>query len=298
MRKKILRQLFGVLLCAFFSITAHAMTAMIYQPQQRDMKLPDVFWSATFSDLRKRGFDTLVIQWTQFGEIFSKDKEKQWLKQRLQDAVTADLKLVIGLYADPDVFSSLDTPTDLLEPYFLKNTEKNLALAREFSTLLPKDSIAGWYLTMEVDDRRWRDQTDQAVLAKQLARDVRELKTLSHLPVYISTFFKGNSEPKEFKEMLSELKRKSDLRIWVQDGVGTGKLLPAETALYMSALGQCQETPAAGVIYEIFRQVGPDNNFKAEPLSAAQLKKALLQRAPCGGDSIFFSLRYLYLFGY
>lgn len=298
MRKKILGQLFGVLLCAFISMTAHAMTGMIYQPQQRDMKLPDAFWSATFSDLRKRGFDTLVIQWTQYGEIFSKDKEKQWLKQRLEDAVTADLKLVIGLYADPDVFSSLDMPTDLLEPYFLKNTERNLTLAREISTLLPKDSIAGWYLTMEVDDRRWRDHTDQVVLAKQLVRDVRELKTLSNLPVYITTFFKGNSEPKEYKEMLSELKRNSDLRIWVQDGVGTEKLLPAETALYLSALAQCQDTPVAGVVYEIFRQVGADSHFKAEPLSVDKLKKALLQRAPCDGDSIFFSLRYLYPFGH
>ena len=298
MRKKILGQLFGILLCAFFSMTAHAMTGMIYQPQQRDMKLPDAFWSATFSDLRKRGFDTLIVQWTQYGEIFSKNKEKEWLKRRLQDAVMADLKLVIGLYADPDVFSSLEMPTNLLEPYFLKNTEKNLTLAREFSILLPKDSIAGWYLTLEVDDRRWRAQSDQLVLAKQLARDVTQLKTQNDLPVYISTFFKGNSEPKQFKEMLSELKKTSDLRIWVQDGVGTKKLLPAETALYITTLTQCKDTPVAGVVFEIFNQVGADSNFKAEPLSAGQLKKALLQRAPCGGDSIFFSLRYLYPFGH
>lgn len=54
----------------------------------------------------------------------------------------------------------------------------------------------------------------------------------------------------------------------------------------------------AGIVYEIFRQVGSDRQFKAEPLPASQLATALLQRAPCRGDSIFFSLRYLINFGH
>jgi hypothetical protein len=87
------------------------------------------------------------------------------------------------------------------------------------------------------------------------------------------------------------------LQIWVQDGVGTKALLPAETALYLRALTACDETPLAGLVYEIFRQVGPDHQFKADPLPAHQLEAALLQRAPCRGDSVFFSLRYLIHFG-
>lgn len=272
---------------------AQALTGMIYQPQQRDISLSEEFWPITFRELKKRGFDTLIVQWTQFGPLFEAGAEKKWLERRLQDAVAADLKIIIGLYADPDTFSELDMPTDLLEPYFLKNTERNIALAKHWILLLPQQSIVGWYLPVEIDDRRWRAKSDQAVLTKQLSRDVDALKALNNQPVYITSFFKGNSDPDEYKTMLNAIKQSTRLQIWVQDGVGTKALLPAETALYLRDFAACDDSPLAGLVYEIFRQVGPDHRFKAEPLPARQLATVLLQRAPCRGDSIFFSLRYL-----
>lgn len=298
MRSRILRWMFGILLCGAFSLTAHAMTGMIYQPQQRDMKLSDPFWPQVLSDLRKRGFDTLIVQWTQYGDMFSKGVEKKWLRDRLQDAVAADLKLVIGLYADPDSFSALEMPTDLLEAYFLKNTENNVDLVKEWISTLPEKSIVGWYLPMEIDDRRWRAKDDQLFLAEQLSRDVRVLKNLSHLPVYITSFFKGHSDVNGYKAMLDEIKKVSDVRLWIQDGVGAKTLMPAETALYLESLSVCHDTPIDGLVFEIFRQTGPDSNFKAEPLAANIKEKALLQRAPCDGDNVFFSLHYLINFGH
>jgi hypothetical protein len=180
-----------------------------------------------------------------------------------------------------------------LEPYFLKNTEKNIILAKGWLSALPQHSIVGWYLPVEIDDRRWRATDDQIVLAKQLSRDVTALKAINNQPVYITSFFKGNSDPNAYKLMLNTLMRSTHLKIWVQDGVGTQALLPAETGLYLRDLASCDASPLAGLIYEIFRQVGADHQFKAESLPARQLTTALLQRAPCRGDSIFFSLRYL-----
>jgi hypothetical protein len=150
------------------------------------------------------------------------------------------------------------------------------------------------HLAMEVRE----PDDDQAVLGKQLSRDVDALKGLNHQPVYITSFFKGHSEPTEYKRMLNALKHSAHLKIWVQDGVGTKTLLPAEIALYLQDLASCSDSPLAGLVYEIFRQVGPDHQFKAETLPARQLASALLQRAPCRGDSIFFSLRYLINFGH
>ena len=272
---------------------AHAFTGMIYQPLHRDMKIPTDFWPKTFSDLRKRGFDTLVVQWTRHGDIFSSGIEQQWLRDRLKDAVNADLNLVIGLYADPDAFSALDAPTELLEPYFLVNNEKNIALAKAWIQALPAERIVGWYLSMEIDDRRWRARGDERVLSTQLRREVNSLRNLTNKPVYMSAFFKGHSEPSEFKELLTLVRQSTGLRLWVQDGRGTNTLLPSETDLYLKTLAPCPDSPVAGFVYEIFKQIGPDANFKAEPLASAALAKALHQRAPCGGDSVFFELRYL-----
>ena len=50
---------------------------------------------------------------------------------------------------------------------------------------------------------------------------------------------------------------------------------------------------AQGVVYEIFRQTGEDKAFTASALPAVDAGAALAQRAPCGGDSVFFELRYL-----
>lgn len=297
MKNFLFRWFAGVILFGALSLNAQALTGMIYQPQLRDMKVPDSFWATKFSDLRQRGFDTLIIQWTRYGDAFSTGVEKNWLTARLQDAAKADLKLIIGLYADPDSFASLDMPTDLLETYFLKMHETHLQLARDWTKTLPAQSIIGWYLPTEIDDRRWRDNRDLTVLNKQLARDVTGLNSLGDLPVYITAFFKGHTEANEYKAMLSVIQRSTALRIWVQDGVGTRSLLPTETSLYINKLTECSDTPIAGLVFEIFRQVGPDSNFKAEPLTGRTLEKALSQRSPCRGDSVFFSLRYLFNFG-
>ncbi len=296
MKSIILQWVMTVLLFCGASFGVHAFTGMIYQPLHRDMKIPTAFWPKTFSELRKRGFDTLVVQWTRHGDIFSSGIEQQWLTDRLKDAVDADLNLVIGLHADPDSFSSLDASTELLEPYFLLNNEKNMALAQSWVNTLPAARIVGWYLPLEIDDRRWRARGDEKVLSTQLRREVNALRSLSNKPVYLSAFFKGHSEPSEFKELLTLVRQSTGLGVWVQDGRGTKVLLPSETDLYLKTLAPCADTPVAGLVYEIFHQVGPDSNFKAEPLAPPALAKALQQRAPCGGDSVFFELRYLFNF--
>jgi hypothetical protein len=287
-----------VILALGVSISAKAMTAMIYQPQQRDMTLPTSFWPSVFAKLRERGFDTLVVQWTQYGDIFSKGEEKLWLQERLQDAVNADLNLVVGLYADPDGFSAVEVPSDLLEPYFLKSAEKSVALAKNWLTLISPERIIGWYLPLELDDRRWRSPTDQQLLAQQLKREVMVLEKLSGKPVYQSAFFTANSTPSQFSQMLKVIRDHAKVKLWVQDGRGTGVLLPKETELYLAMLSDCAETAVSGIIYEIFQQTGPDQAFAAKPLPSGRLAQALKQRAPCKGDSLFFSLRYLYSFGH
>jgi len=287
-----------VVLALWVSNSAKAMTAMIYQPQQRDMTLPMSFWPSVFTKLRERGFDTLVVQWSQYGDIFSQGEERLWLQERLQDAINSDLNLVVGLYADPDGFSAVEVPNDLLEPYFLNSAEKSLALAKHWQTLIAPERIIGWYLPLELDDRRWRSPADQQLLAQQLKREVMVLEKFSGKPVYQSAFFTGNSTPTQFSQMLTVIRDHAKVKIWVQDGRGTGVLLPKETELYLGMLSECAGTAVSGIIYEIFKQTAPDQMFAAKPLPSERLVQALKQRAPCKGDSLFFSLRYLYRFGH
>jgi hypothetical protein len=118
-------------------------------------------------------------------------------------------------------------------------------------------------------------------------------KGVAARPVYASSYFGGNMAPERYAEMISGLTENNHLNVWVQDGAGTGKLSAAGRALYLDAVSRCPNPAARGIVYELFRQTGPDTAFKAEALPAAQAEAIAARRAPCNGDSVFFSLRYL-----
>jgi hypothetical protein len=97
--------------------------------------------------------------------------------------------------------------------------------------------------------------------------------------------------------LLRTINAQTGVRLWIQDGKGTGALLPTEAQAYLQAMTVCSDPVVAGVIYELFMQVGPDRAFKANPLARSPLLSTLKKRAPCQGDSIFFSLRYWFKLG-
>ena len=272
---------------------AHAMRAVFFQPQIKDMEIPEQLWPQIFDSARALGMDTLVIQWSAYGTVFTGAREEAWLTQRVQEAAGAQLKIVMGLYADPDMFAQMDSPNDLLEGYLLPYLEKNRRLARRWSALLPPDQLVGWYLPLEIDDRRWRDPKALEILIHYLTREVRQLSVVKDQPVYVSTFFRANMSPGEYREMLTDLQRTTGIRVWAQDGRGTAPLSTNEINLYLHTLTDCKQPAVSGVVYEVFKQTGPDQAFQAEALPLAQRKNALKQTAPCGLETVFFSLRYV-----
>lgn len=282
-----------LLTLALSASAAHAMRAVFFQPLLKDMEIPEQRWPQIFASARALGMDTLVIQWSAYGTAFTGTREDAWLTQRVQEAAGAQLKIVMGLYADPEMFAQMDSSNDLLEGYLLPYLEKNRRLAQRWSALLPPDQLVGWYLPLEIDDRRWRDPKALEILTHYLAREVRQLSVVKDQPVYVSTFFRANMSPVGYREMLNDLQRATGIRSWVQDGLGTAPLSTNEINLYLRTLTDCKQPAVAGVVYEVFKQTGPDQAFKAEALPPAQRKLALKQTAPCGLETVYFSLRYL-----
>ena len=273
-------------------LLAGASTAIIYQPQLRDRSVAPAQWTTLFSQVRAQGFDTLVLQWTKYGEAFGDPAGHAWLLQRVLDARAAGLRIVLGLDGDPAFFQRQQAPTAALGDYLQTLSRRDVALARRWVDELGADAVAGWYLPIEIDDQRWRDPAAREALRIQLAAERRQLQRLARRPVYVTSFFAGHMAPPQYARLLGDIQR-GGVRIWVQDGAGTGQLDAGERGWYLAALGQCAAAHASGVVYEIFRQTGPDTAFTATPLPAKAMALALAQRAPCGGDSVFFELRYL-----
>jgi hypothetical protein len=283
------------LLFCFLSSLSHAseIDGIIFQPREADLTIPVENWPKIFKLAKARGFNTLVIQWTRFDNVFASPQNQIWLQDRMLEAVEANLKLVIGLSSDPDTFERLKQPAPLVGSYFRKLNELNLNLAQQWVKVIPAKSIIGWYLPLEVDDRQWRDLAARAELTRYLKRQVSELGDVLPVPVYISSFFSGNMTPERYAVMLENVEAQSKVHFWVQNGSGTVKLIQAERDLYLDAIAKCSGYAATGLIYEIFTQTQADRVFAAKPLSAPEMSKALQQRSPCNGDRVFFALNYL-----
>lgn len=289
-----MRHFLAMLLCCI-SITAQAgdMRGIFFQPQRSDLSVPLPNWPQIFSEAKRKGFNTLVIQWTSYGDLFASKANQQWLQDRLMQALEADLKLVVGLGGDPEIFTRLKQPPPAVGSYLRKTNQMNNALASQWVEALPPDAIIGWYLPLEIDDREWRTKPARAELIKYLSRQVNELTNVRSVPVYVSSFFAGNMTPERYAVMLENIESQSKVHLWVQDGSGTNKLTSAERALYLNAVSQCSSFAVSGFIFEIFKQTQADNQFAAIPLDASKMSRALEQKNPCGGDNVFFALNYL-----
>ena len=184
-----------LLACLALPCMARPLTALFYQPQSRDRNVAAEQWPGIFATARAQGFDTLVIQWTRFGEAFADADGRDWLTARLREAHSARLKLVLGLAADEDSFARLQAPAEALDGYFRQLSQRNRLLAQFWLETLGEQAIDGWYLPVEIDDRRWREDDARASLEAYLRREVRQLRRFGERPVYISSFFAGNMAP-------------------------------------------------------------------------------------------------------
>ena len=282
----------AALLWLLMPLWVGATTAIIYQPQLRDRDVAQARWPTLFAQLRGQGFDTLVVQWTVYGDAFGDPQAHAWLLQRVREARASGLRVVLGLNSDPAFFQRQQASTAALGDYLHTLLRRNDAVARQWVDELGAEAIAGWYLPIEIDDKRWREPDARKPLQAYLTSERQQLDRIAQRPVYVSSFFAGNMTPSRYAELLEDVQR-SGVRVWVQDGAGTARLGAGERRLYLDAASQCAASHASGVVFEIFHQIGGDQAFSASSLKAAEASATLAQRAPCDGDSVFFELRYL-----
>ncbi|MGB7801657.1 DUF4434 domain-containing protein [Buttiauxella sp.] len=264
---------------------SHAMNAVMYQPQLRDTNVSDAQWQSVMSKLKGQGIDTLVLQWSRYDEAFTGGGSRDWLEHKAKITTASGLKLVIGLAADGQFFERQKQPQPALENYLNQLRARDVAVARRWVEVLGEKSIAGWYISSELDDRRWRNPQMQQVAENWLQKTRVSLEAVADKPVAVSSFFAGNMTPDSYNKWVTTLSH-SGVKVWVQDGGGTQVLTDAERALYLQA-------PSAGKVIELFRQDKQAKTFTAQPAPAAYQQKWMSTPVPHGQDRIYFSLRYM-----
>lgn len=264
---------------------ANAMNAVMYQPQLRDITVTDAQWQSVLSKLKGQGIDTLVLQWSRYDDAFRDGKSRAWLEQKAQLTAANGMKLVIGLAADGRFFERQKQPLPALENYLNRLRANDIAVAKRWVDVLGEKSIAGWYISSELDDLRWRDPKMQQAALSWLGKTRLSLAGVADKPVAVSSFFAGNMTPDSYRKWVTTISH-SGVKVWVQDGAGTQMLTNAERALYL-------KVPSAGNVIELFRQDKQAKTFKATPAPAAYQQKWLATPVPPGQDRVYFSLRYM-----
>lgn len=275
-----------ILACALVvSPLAQAINAVMYQPQLRDMTMSDLQWQTMLRQLKNQGIDTLVIQWSRYGDAFTQGESRHWLEHKVSLVNESDLALVLGLAADDRFFERQKQPLPARVNYLNHLRANDIAVAKRWVEVLGAKNIAGWYISSELDDMNWRTPQMQQVAQEWLTKTRQSLSAVADKPVAVSSFFAGNMEPTVWGQWVSLL-RQSGVKVWVQDGAGTQVLHDAARKIYLKA-------PVSGTIVELFRQKKGTATFSAEALNVSQQQQWLATSPPAGQDRIFFSLRYL-----
>ncbi|TDR82788.1 DUF4434 domain-containing protein [Paludibacterium purpuratum] len=284
----------GLIVALLLAVTlpAQAMRAIFYQPQLRDQSVAAAQWPGLFSALHRQGFDTVVWQWTRYGQAFATGTERDWLLARMREAHAAGLALIVGLAADPDFFQQQQRRDADLPDYLQILQRNDAAQARGLLSALGPEIIQGWYLAAEVDDMNWRETARQQALVDYLRAIRADLSALSPLPVYISTFFNGHAAPDAYGQLIDAMTA-SGVYIWLQDGAGTSQLSPVERERYLSPLANCHSPHVAGVIHELFINQGTGGAFAPRRPNADEAAARLRPPACHALDQLWFSLRYL-----
>lgn len=276
---------FFIALTLLVSPFARAVNAVMYQPQLRDMSMSDAQWQTMLHQLKRQGIDTLVLQWSRYGDAFRDGEARSWLEHKATLAVGCDLKLVLGLAADERFFERQKQPYAARVNYLNHLRAEDAAVAARWVAVLGNAKIAGWYISSELDDLHWRTPQMQDAARDWLFKTRLSLAAIADKPVAVSSFFAGNMTPDGWAKWIAMLGG-SGVKIWVQDGAGTQTLPSAARALYLTA-------PSAGQIVELFRQDKQAPAFHASPLASAQQQQWLATPLPAGQDRIYFSLRYM-----
>lgn len=286
-----LRLIWIILAVWLLALPVQARPATVfYQPQNRDARLADSDWQTLFRTVRQAGFDTLLVQWTRWGEEDFGGRDG-WLARAVEQARDAGLAINLGLYADPQFFRWIQQDGTELDIELARYARETLATARAWSA---SGTVQAWYLPAELDDLHWQQAGKRARLMATLSAIRSGLPATLH-PAGISAFFTGQSSPAQLQRWYGELQQQG-WQVWVQDGAGTRALPAAQRKSYLDALFACPQragTPA--LVLEAFRQTSTaDAPFAAIPASPAQWQAQTREtRSLCPSATGVFSLRYL-----
>jgi hypothetical protein len=194
---------------------------LIYQPQARDFKNPHL--KEKFEILSDTGFTHIVLQWSIYGEYDFLKKHTDWFDKLFFLADQYHIKIIMGLYADPNYFSHIQKKKYDIEAYLKRLLIANKKTIDEIlDKYEKKQAFFGWYIYDELNDVVWQKEKRRKALMNylQTLNDYLVKKTPSK-QVFISAYDTDTMDPKAYTSLLDNVVPKR-WNILIQTAVGAG----------------------------------------------------------------------------
>ncbi|OBU20029.1 hypothetical protein AYY21_18145 [Photobacterium aquimaris] len=232
-------------------------------------------------DVRQQRINSLVIQWSQYGEE-KFGGTKGWLAKRIEAWFAQGGTVWFGLYSDPAYFKrihtlSLSQQAEYLSHYFI-NIEKTYMHWKPWLTL-HSASIQGFYLPLELSDYDFPTLQQRQQLTELLAKQVHNYNK----PLMVSLYLSATIDESAIVQWVDQL-TDAGIKVIVQDGHGTQALSEKVRQQYLSLLPS-----QSGIVREIFKQSSA-MPFVAQRLIYSRYQQVMQQEV--NRDTYYFSLRY------
>lgn len=252
-------------------------------------------WRRLFAQMRRMGVHEVVLQWTSIDDFdayprHAADAAQPSIVRTVVRAASAERMAVwIGLHSDTGFWSAADKAPAAIGDYFsqrlgdLENRLPALLAAMDVPGQAGSP-VAGWYVSEEIDDTRWRDPERRALLGGYLDHARRLLAAARPGPVMISAFANGARAPEDYAADLLGLTDKAGYdALLFQDGVGAGKLSVEQAVTYLRALknqaGRIRIVP----IVELFA-IAPDGAI--QPAALPRILDQIDAEAPFASPTV------------
>ncbi len=255
------------------------MSGTFYQPLARHLDWDPHRWAEIDNALQELGMSEIFVQWSAADGIafFPTAARAQLARSPLEPlfdiATRHGIGVWVGLELDQAFLPVLRKPAVEVQAHLAIRERQLAAILPDLAAYLRrKEAMAGWYISAELDDGAWIDSAVAGIVRTHLKRLSFMLKSALDRPVAISTFANGTASPERLAAFWRDIGQGADIDLLLfQDGVGAGKLTPAQSALYAERLAMAMQAEGRqfGVIVEQFGEPAPGAASKEPVFSVA-----------------------------
>ncbi len=212
-------------------------TYLFYQPWNSDFN-GTLFDDKTFRLLKQHGITAIVVQWTRYGDNnFIRKFDKRFKKLFLLGE-RYRIKIITGLYADPNYFKYISEKKLDTEHYLTTLLHHNQNTAKELDAQFKHyRSWGGWYIYDEINDVVWSEERRYRLIQSYLRQLSHTIKSINDKPIYISAYYTGTVSLFRYIDFINTVIPKGTI-LFLQSGVGAGLLDLQEAKHYFTLFGE------------------------------------------------------------